>query len=328
MGNRVWCCDNDTFKWKYDGRKFCLHIQNDEHAGNPREEWDNLCLMACFHPRYRLGDAIETSDPEDFWRDLVRKLVPESEVWAAAESGTLHGIRIAMNEENEDLHNVYETDDIGYGSGKNQRTEYLAYEGVSADTAVYYILDDLTELHCMTLLEPYCEWMPLWLYDHSGITISCGARTGQYADRWDSGCVGWIIAMKDKIMAETTEILYGEDGEPIRVEYKHEGGPSTYGVMSRPLTDETWRKRAIEVMEGEVEVYDQYLRGEVYGYTLYEQQEDEWVEQESCWGFYGDDLLENGIADDVGEGFADALKNDTYEQGKAAVRTVTCYDFG
>lgn len=134
--------------------------------------------------------------------------------------------------------------------------------------------------------------------------------------------------MKDKIMQETTEILRGEDGEPIRVEYKHEGGPSTYGVMSRPLTDETWRKRAIEVMEGEVEVYDQYLRGEVYGYTLYEQEDGEWVEQESCWGFYGDDLLENGIADDAGEGFADALKNDTYEQGKAAVRTVTCYDFG
>ena len=81
-------------------------------------------------------------------------------------------------------------------------------------------------------------------------------------------------------------------------------------------------------MESEVEVYDQYLRGEVYGYTLYEQEEDEWVEQESCWGFYGDDLLENGITDDAGEGFADALKNDAYEQGKATVRTVTCYDFG
>ena len=132
--------------------------------------------------------------------------------------------------------------------------------------------------------------------------------------------------MKDKIMAETTEILYGEDGKPIRVEYKHEGRPSTYGVMSRPLTDATWRKRAIEIMEGEVEVYDQYLRGEVYGYTLYEQEDDEWTEEDSCFGFYGDDVLTNGIADNV-PGLAEAVASSQYEEGKAQRHIVVTYSY-
>lgn len=253
---------------------------------------------------------------------MVADLIPGTTLVQAARNGEIAGMKVTDCKDDPGCVDLCLLD---HWSESKDNWSHNTIDGLWLEDE---IRESLTVGNCQKLLEPYCEWMPLWLYDHGGITISCGARTGQYADRWDSGCVGWIVAMKDKIMQETTEILRGEDGEPIRVEYKHEGGPSTYGVMSRPLTDETWRKRAIEVMEGEVEVYDQYLRGEVYGYTLYEQEEDEWVEQESCWGFYGDDLLENGIADDAGEGFADALKNDTYEQGKAAVRTVTCYDFG
>lgn len=323
MKKHIWCCDNDTFKWEHDGKKFCLHIRSDECARNPREEWDNLCLMACFHRRYRLGDDIKTSDPEEFWRDLVAEHIMGVDLVDAVRSGEVDGMKIEPIEDNPECVSLM----MRWCIKGDERWGCEAIDDNPYDLSSE-ILSNLTVGNCQKLLEPYCEWMPLWLYDHGGITISCGARTGQYADRWDSGCVGWIVTMKDKITQETTEILRGEDGEPMRVEYKHEGGPSTYGVMSRPLTDETWRKRAIEVMEGEVEVYDQYLRGEAYGYTLYEQQEDEWVEQESCLGFYGDDLLENGIADEAGEGFADALKNDAYEQGKATVRTVTCYDFG
>lgn len=322
MGNRVWCCDNDTFKWEHDGKKFCLHIRNDENARSPREEWDNICLMACFHRQYTLGDGIAQKTPEEFWQQMVADLIPGTTLVQAARNGTIAGMKVTDCKDDPGCVDLCLLD---HWSESKDNWSHNTIDGLWLEDE---IRENLTVGNCQKLLEPYCEWMPLWLYDHGGITISCGARTGQHADRWDSGCVGWIVAMKDKIMQETTEILRGEDGEPIRVEYKHEGGPSTYGVMSRPLTDETWRKRAIEVMENEVEVYDQYLRGEVFGYTLYEQQEDEWVEQESCLGFYGDDLLENGIANEAGEGFADALKNDAYEQGKATVRTVTCYDFG
>lgn len=33
-----------------------VSIFQDENAENPRQEWDNLCTMMCFHHHYRLGD--------------------------------------------------------------------------------------------------------------------------------------------------------------------------------------------------------------------------------------------------------------------------------
>ena len=317
---------DETVKFTYEGERYCVHVHNDECPDDPRS-WDTpFSTMACFHRRYRLGDDVGTSNPEEFWRGLVRKIVPESEVFAAVESGAVTGIRIAENAENKELIDVYETYSWNTPVGSSEPEECLAYEGIRKESLYEYIEDDLTIYNCQQLLEPYLEWLPLWLYDHSGITMSCGARTYPYNDAWDSGCVGWIVAMKDKIIQETAEILRGEDGKPILVEYKHDGGPSTYGVMSRPLTDETWRKRAIEVMEGEVEVYDQYLRGEVYGYTLLKEEDGEWIEQESVWGFYGDDVMENGISDSV-PGLAAAVESDQYETGTATRHVAVSYSF-
>ncbi len=47
----------------------------------------------------------------------------------------------------------------------------------------------------------------------------------------------------------------------------------------------------------EVEVYDQYLRGEVFGFTL---EDIEGNEIDSCWGFFGSDFQENGLLDNIG----------------------------
>ena len=123
------------------------------------------------------------------------------------------------------------------------------------------------------------------LYDHSGITISTSSGY-PYNDRWDSCCVGFIYVTKKTIFKEC-------------------GG----------ITEENWKDRATKYLEGEVETYDPYLRGDVYGYTLTKktihqekcphcgevirEYEDE-EEVDSCWGFYGDCLEENGILDDIG----------------------------
>ena len=123
------------------------------------------------------------------------------------------------------------------------------------------------------------------LYDHSGITISTSSGY-PYNDRWDSCCVGFIYVTKKTIFKEC-------------------GG----------ITEGNWKDRADEYLEGEVQTYDQYLRGDVYGYTLTKkvihqekcphcgevirEYEDE-EEVDSCWGFYGDCLEENGILDNIG----------------------------
>ena len=41
--------------------------------------------------------------------------------------------------------------------------------------------------------------LPLWLYDHSGISMSCGDRTYPYNDQWDSGLVGTIYVTKESL---------------------------------------------------------------------------------------------------------------------------------
>lgn len=97
--------------------------------------------------------------------------------------------------------------------------------------------------------------LPLYLYDHSGITIS----TSSFSCRWDSGQVGWIFVSKDKVKKE--------------------------GI------DET---KVEEYLKGEVETYDQYIRGDVYGYKVFEVTEcdhghEHKKELDSCWGFYGDE---------------------------------------
>lgn len=76
---------------------------------------------------------------------------------------------------------------------------------------------------------------PLYLYDHSGISIRIGAWHGlaQHA-QWDSGQVGFIYTTKESLEA--------------------------YGI-----TDEL---TAVTGLGHEVEEYDRYLRGDVYGYLI------------------------------------------------------------
>lgn len=103
--------------------------------------------------------------------------------------------------------------------------------------------------------------LPLFLYDHSGITMN----TTGFSCRWDSGQVGFIFISKEKIREE-------------------------YGVkrISKKMLD-----RVKGYLVGEVETYDQYLRGDVYGYRITDTETDE--ELDSCWGFYCSDYcMEEG----------------------------------
>lgn len=332
---KIWLHDNQTIKWTHDGERYCLHIRQDDFPDNPRE-WDtdnHLTTMACFHPRYDLGDADATKglDQIGFWQKLVCDNVSENEILAAAENGKLAGIRLAKNEENEELINIYETVRLNTVFGVGKPYESLEHEGVAKDAVAQYLLDDLTIGHCMALMEPYAEWLPLWLYDHSGITMSCGARTGQFADRWDSSQVGWIVMLKETAMKELAAYALDVNGQHIKVENPHEGGASTWSYKTCSLTDDTWRTRAIEVMTGEVELYDQYLTGEVFWYQLYkdvsgDDKDPDWSEEESCGGFYGSNLAECGMLD-VGYGLQEAIESGSYEIGEAKKRVTVSFVF-
>lgn len=174
---------------------------------------------------------------------------------------------------------------------------------------------DMTDAEIMTELrkdDSVCI-VPLNLYDHSGISIST-SNGYPYNDPWDAGCVGFAYITKAKAMKELREHEVDENGHRIKVEHKHPNGNVTYSYKTKPLTDETWRARAREIIDAEVETYDQYLRGDVYGYILEKEVTveekcphcgevintyTEMEEVDSCWGFYGGCIEDNGIFDEI-----------------------------
>jgi hypothetical protein len=110
-----------------------------------------------------------------------------------------------------------------------------------------------------------CVILPLYLYDHSGITMN----TTGFSCGWDSGQVGWIFVTKEQVRKE-------------------------YNV--KRITKDIVEK-VTKVLEGEVETYDQYLTGDVYGYRVSKievcdkgHEHDE--ELDSCWGYYGMESVE------------------------------------
>lgn len=107
--------------------------------------------------------------------------------------------------------------------------------------------------------------LPLYLYDHGILRMS----VGDFGDKWDSGQVGFIY-----VSYKTIEEECG-------------------------LNREQAIKRAEEVLKSEVKVYDNYLVGDVYEAIIEEYDfEGNYIgEYDRCGGFYGDDIYENGIAD-------------------------------
>lgn len=106
--------------------------------------------------------------------------------------------------------------------------------------------------------------LPLYMYDHSGISIS----TTPFSCRWDSGQIGFILVSKKKVLEEF-------------------GGK----IVTAKL-----KERIEKILEGEVETYSQYVEGDVYGFQIVDE-DDNIVD--SCYGFYGSDHKENGILDHI-----------------------------
>lgn len=116
---------------------------------------------------------------------------------------------------------------------------------------------------------------PLYMYDHSGITIS----TEPFSCQWDSGQIGWVYITNKTINVCGTTINNDE-------------------------TFAQYKERLGKYLEGEVEEYDQYIRGDVY---LFELTDETGKTIDSCGGFFGDDWKNNGLLDNVGHEWIDAL---------------------
>ena len=332
----------DVFK-RAENEEFIIKMVQDEGVETPRTSHDNLATMVCFHSRYNLGDEHNYGDAEEFLQSLAEDLL-ETETakkFIAQKRETEFQFEIVKNEDGEYIIQTESSHNPFKGETYEEKDE--AKEAIDDEFETWLEQEFLETLSVKELVEIVKEEnviLPLYLYDHSGITMN----TTGFSCGWDSGVVGFIYCSKKDFREETgysENELFSVDvnrtpvaGESVKVKGHEEKSWNGYGkiisiehematidfdymkapsfkkeenVVIVPLTDITdvQSDKATDMLRGEVETYDQYLRGEVYGYVVEKKVgcaccgHVEIEEVDSCWGFYGDDPNENGMKDNV-----------------------------
>lgn len=131
---------------------------------------------------------------------------------------------------------------------------------------------DLSDLRAM-VKKGHVIALPLYLMDHSGLWMSTTADQFRAVDSmgWDWGQVGYIFVTRDKVR---------EEFHAKRVSPK-------------------LRATVENMLRAEVREYNHYLQGDVYGYTV---EDEDGRPVDSCWGFIGC-FEESGILDHIPEKF-------------------------
>lgn len=107
--------------------------------------------------------------------------------------------------------------------------------------------------------------VPIHYYEHSGAGIST-EMDYPFNCPWDSGTIGFAVVTNEAIRKE-------------------------YGI--KRVTGLAINK-AMSVLKSEVKSLDQWISGEVYGFKLFDENDEE---VDSCWGFFGHDPKTNGMTD-------------------------------
>jgi hypothetical protein len=202
--------------------------------------------MVCWHSRYNLGDSHNHSNPDEFLAALILENIPEKDLIDYVKDGKASYLTLEYNASSREW-DLSDYSDY-YKKWFNAGSFAAPLEKESSELCEA-IVDNMSPSDLMKLAEKDHILIPLYLLDHSGITMS----TKDFNDRWDSGQVGWAYASNKAIAEE-----YG-DTSPENIE------------------------KARALLESEVDTYDCYLRGECYGFELYEGGEL----KDSCWGFLG-----------------------------------------
>lgn len=101
-------------------------------------------------------------------------------------------------------------------------------------------------------LDEHFIWLPIYGYSHGGRTV----KTTPFNCQWDSGLMGVIAVAKQKVR---------EDYSVKRISPQ--------------------KKQKVEkCLLGEVETFDYWLTGNVWGYEIYK--DGQLID--SCWGYFGD----------------------------------------
>ncbi len=117
--------------------------------------------------------------------------------------------------------------------------------------------------------------VPLYLYDHSGRVVS----TVRNSCAWDSMWLGFMVC-------------------------PHARARRAFPKLRAKTKLAELRAKVLAAFENELEVYNQYLAGDVHWFSISVLLPDgTWDREESCGGFYGVDPRENGMLDHIEDRF-------------------------
>ena len=217
---------------KHDG--IVVKIIHDDNERDSSREWDNLGTMATWHRRYRLGDEQPKCTPIEHMVDLISEYNPK-------------------------IHDIIEYYEGAYFNRVTRDMEFGSKEIQQEIAEIDRIINDRIQ----TEFDKYFISLPVYMYEHSGITIS----TGGFSCPWDSGQLGFIYVSKEKVRKE-------------------------YGWKN--ITKQRYDK-IVTYLSGEIKTYDQYLTGDVWAFQIGNYNEyGEFNCIDSCYGFYGREYAVEG----------------------------------
>lgn len=235
-------------------RGYDINIYYDETPDSPRA-WGNIATFVCEHRCYNLGDE---HDIEGAVRELFNKYVtPEAIIKKFCEDNNAKLVE-------DDGEEYYEYEVI-----RDTCPHTVRIPADDIDYCAEEMAGSFSEQEKLDMIEATGEivWLLISIYDHSGISIWLGGIDGHVDARWDCSTIGF--AYVEKCTAEKEGALRaGKNG-------LYNGHKS-------------WQEWAYDVMESEMETYEQYVTGEVFGYMV---EGGDGYCDDSCWGFYGTDEI-------------------------------------
>lgn len=262
-----------------------FRVENDPEPWNPRtEDEGNVGHMICWNRNYDLGDEHEYESPDHLLDEIINENYTDLSIYSY----------IKKNKTSNSLEIIYDRKEKEYQLIGDYRVWWngnKVHHGViasrpSKEWLVDDILDALPIPDKIHMLEKKGYFfMPVSIYDHSGITMYVGNANEHFDGQWDCSNVGWIYVQKDEL---------------IKSGCSYRGNNNRYYA----ITENNWKKAAEIILTSEVEAYDQYLIGECYGWIVEEFDEDnlDWIVEHSCWGYYSDkfgDELVNELASEI-----------------------------
>ena len=213
-------------------RGFTITVDHDQDAENPRDWHSHVGTMACWHSRYNLGDEQPDKDPDEFLLDLVPDSIKQPF------EDRLDRLWRYMRDSRECMGVSY------------HRCEEL--------------LEERKKDACEKWIDQNLFVGDLYLYDHSGITISMG----KFSCPWDSGRVGLVYCTLETAKEQFPDLELTDWNSKLQ-----------FGEETMTL------QAAIgKIIESEVETYDNYLTGEIFCWTIEDEDGDV---IESCGGYFG-----------------------------------------